>query len=175
MSEFYRNGSGYVDPTAYRALTQASREPGGAKITPGSIWSADMNGKQRCFLLVAVHKDHANTLILNEEERGADNVAITTCCGATYYVSPNMMAFRFYEDLSAKEDEVTPGDFRALQEILAESLGLARTEPAPVEKTDGKHLAELQEAENKITRLTAERDLYRAEFRELQARLIEGL
>jgi hypothetical protein len=169
MSEFYRNGLGYVDPTAYQALKAAVRTVGGVAPSPGDIWEADLNTGKRKFLVIAAYKDHASTLILNNESRGVDNVEITTDSGAVYYVVPAMLSFKFYEDFTKKEDELTPEEFHRLQWILADCLGLVTEAP---ENQDNGLRTKYKAAQKTIAELTVARDLYREEYRELLAHLI---
>lgn len=184
-NELLRNGSGYVDPTAYKALTAVAKTQAGVAVKLGSIWTAYFGTVKRRCVVLAAHKDHANILVLNDEQRGAGSEQLTTESGATYYATPALLSYKFYEDFDGQEDSLDPEEFARLRDLTANCLGLARVEAPdsqPAKQYDtaaADLLAELRKtqnawraAETKVIELTVARDLYREEYRELQARLI---
>lgn len=184
-NELLRNGSGYVDPTAYKALTAVAKTQQGVAVKLGSIWSAYFGTTVRKCLVMTAHKDHATILVLNDEPKGYGVEQLETVSGATYYAIPALLSYKFYEDFNAQEDSLDPEEFSWLWDVTLNYLGVPRTE-APATNAAKQNdsnaadlLAELQKtknawraAETKVIELTIARDLYREEYRELQARLI---
>lgn len=183
-NELLRNGSGYVDPTAYKALTAVAKTQQGVAVKLGSIWSAYFGTTVRKCLVMTAHKDHATILVLNDEPKGYGVEQLETVSGATYYAIPALLSYKFYEDFKAQEDSLDPEEFSWLWDVTLNYLGVPRTEapatkPAKDDTDAADLLAELQKtktakraAETKVIELTIARDLYREEYRELQARLI---
>lgn len=168
-NELLRNGSGYVDPTAYKALTAVARTEAGVAVKPGSIWSAYFGTTSRKCVVMTAHKDHATILVLNDEPKGHGCEQLETVSGATYYAIPALLTYKFYEDFDAQKDSLDPEEFSRMWDLTLNYLGMSR---AALRGELVKTQAELRSAETKVIELTIARDLYREEYRELQARLI---
>ena len=192
--ELKRNGSGYVDPTAYKALKTINNTVGGVAVQVGSIWRAMFGNTPRLLVVVALHFEHASILVLSEESKGPKSVRFSTLQGVEYWATPDMISYKFYCDFDTLEGQLVPESIDLLLEKTAECLGLSK----PVTEPDGNHLLEarnmrLQErnkeledelvklktertpaddAQQEIARLTTQRDLYKEEYKELLASLI---
>lgn len=184
-NELLRNGSGYVDPTAYKALTAVAKTQQGVAVKPGSIWSAFFGTTSRKCVVMTAHKDHATILVLNDEPKGYGAEQLETVAGTTYYAIPALLSYKFYEDFDVQKDSLDPAEFSRMWDLTLSYLGVPRTEapaskPAKQDDHDATALraeltktqTELRAAETRCIELAVARDLYREEYRELQARLI---
>lgn len=180
-NDLYRNGSGYIDPTAGKALKTVAKTVDGIAVKRGSIWTAYFGETLRTCVVVAVHHEHASVLVLNDEQRGPGSEPLTAKSGRGYYTTPALLSYKFYSDFDRQEDELGREEFHRLLELTADTLGLPAPAPKPAKHDDADTDAlrvELENtkkawnaAEKKITELTVARDLYREEYRELLATL----
>lgn len=183
-NELLRNGSGYVDPTAYKALTAVAKTQQGVAVKPGSVWSAYFGTTSRKCVVMTAHKDHATILVLNDEPKGYGCELLETVAGTTYYAIPALLSYKYYEDFDVQKDSLDPAEFSRMWDLTLNYLGVPRAE-APVYKPAKddpdvvalrdelvKTQTELRSAETRCIELAVARDLYREEYRELQARLI---
>lgn len=171
------NASGYVDPTAGRALEAVSHSLGRPK--RGDIWTAYFGNAERRLAILAVNDLVCSVVVLNDESRGPKDRPTVTEKGQLGYYIPSMLSYKFVADLDERVDSL---DAEQLGEVLhecAKALGLtiSAPEPAPAPapqpepvkvETPSQTETELRE---EIIRLTAARDLYREEYWELLARL----
>lgn len=181
--ELYRNGSGYIDPTAGKALKSVVKTVDGVAVKRGSIWSAYFGDTPRTCLVVATYYEHASILVLNDEQRGSGSEPLTTASGRVYYATPAMLSYKFYTDFDHQEDALEREERERVLDLIAGTLGIPIQAPELPTKQDSPDADALRvelentrkawdAAEKKITELTVARDLYREEYRELQARLI---
>lgn len=107
MAEYglYKNSEGYVDPTAYEAIRGMAK--------PGEIWTY----KEREVLIVKNQGGYSNILQLGIYKKGCVDVA-------GRYAQPGMLSYAFNDLLTAKVEAVTDEEFAAIQEEVAEALGL---------------------------------------------------
>lgn len=202
--ELKRNGSGYVDPTAYKALKAINNTVGGVAVQVGSVWRAMFSSTPRLLVVVATHYEHASILVLSEESKGPKSVRFATLQGVEYWATPDMISYKFYADFDTMEGQLVPESIDLLLKKTAECLGLHRPMFASIDEMHemgrqnktaelkaqigdlenrNKELeAELEklktertpadDAQQEIARLTAQRDLYKEEYKELLASLI---
>ena len=126
--ELKRNGEGYIDPTAYKAIVEAD------KPVAGDIFTAD--GAE--WLVVAYNDGPMVVLKLFDERKSEYEVEIVS--RAIKYTDPRFLQYKFY--LPAQYDLVKSlpqGDFDKVLKAVAQVLGI---EPAlrlpdrqPEEKT----------------------------------------
>lgn len=200
--ELKRNGSGYVDPTAYEAMRAVSNQVGGITVQPGSVWRAMFGCTPRLLAVIATHYEYATILVLHNECRTSKIIEFETMDGDKYYGFPDMVSYKFYADFDTLEGQLTPTAFDTLLDKTAESLGLyrqAKASPDELAEYRGRvdrltaqneglsernraleaELAKVKaeylptdDAQQEIARLTAQRDLYKEEYKELLASLI---
>lgn len=202
--ELRRNGSGYVNPTAYAAMRTMDATVGGIAVQAGSIWRAMFGNVPRLLVVIATHYEYATILVLHEEAKTSRIVGFTTLSGEEYYGFPDMVSYKFYADFDTLEGQLTPDAFDLLLCKTAESLGLHRPMFASIDEMHemgrqnktaemkaqivdlGNRNKELEaelaklktectpadDAQQEIARLTAQRDLYKEEYKELLASLI---
>ena len=172
MKEFYKNGSGYTDPTAGKALKTVAT---GNNVKRGEIWSAYFGNAERRLAILAVSGEVVSVLVLNDESKGMRDKAAVTESGRLGYYLPWMLSYKFVNDLDKKVDSLEPSELDDMLTACGKVLGLVLpgTVPAPAPvpspvKAPDKTEQEMREG---IIRLTAARDLYREEYRELLATL----
>lgn len=200
--ELRRNGSGYVDPTAYAAMRTMDATVGGIAVQAGSIWRAMFGNVPRLLVVIATHYEYATILVLHEEAKTSRIVGFTTLSGEEYYGFPDMVSYKFYADFDTLEGQLTPDAFNLLLDKTAESLGLRQIAPViadqvaecwgkvdrlraqneGLQERNNALEAELEKlkterapadgAQQEIARLTAQRDLYKEEYKELLDSLI---
>ena len=124
--ELKRNGSGYVDPTAYKALKAINNTVGGVAVQVGSIWRATFGSTPRLLVAVALHYEHATILVLSEEPKGPKSMKLSTLQGTEYWATPDMLSYKFYCDFDTLEGQLTPDAADLLLKKTAECLGLHR-------------------------------------------------
>lgn len=128
-SELLRNGSGYVDMTAYKALKKVEKSMNGGiekmekVFIPGEIWESKTNNAESAYyLIVAVQDNVCNVLKLkSEEEKSHGNIEVIakekmyTDAGLISYVSKWRLC-RFVRVLTGVE-------FEKVKTCILEKLG----------------------------------------------------
>lgn len=128
-SELLRNGSGYVDMTAYKALKKVEKSMNGGiekmekVFIPGEIWeSKTNNAENEYYLIVAVQDNVCNVLKLkSEEDKSHGNIEVIakekmyTDAGLISYVSKWKLC-RFVRVLTGAE-------FEKVKTCILEKLG----------------------------------------------------
>ena len=90
MDELKRNGSGYVDPTAYKALKNIE---GGHNMRAGEIWEVKTGKEFRYAVVIAVHPKICNVLVLNEERKSEDDIEVIA--KGIKYTDPRMLSYTY--------------------------------------------------------------------------------
>lgn len=159
------NSYGYHDPTAGKALNAVIK--GGNNVRRGEVWSAYFGNAERRLAILAVSGEVCSILVINEESKGPRDRAVVTESGLLGYYLPWMLSYKFVNDLDKKVDSLEPSELDEMLSACAKVLGIGQPAPAPVKVPDKTE----QELREEIIRLTAARDLYREEYRELLATL----
>ena len=161
------NASGYYDPVAGKALNAVIK--GGNNVKRGEVWSAYFGNAERRLAILAVSGEVCSVLVINEESKGPRAWTVVTESGRLGYYLPWMLSYKFVNDLDKKVDSLETSELDEMLSACAKVLGLPATVPAPAPvKAPDKTVQELRE---EVIRLTAARDLYREEYRELLATL----
>ena len=163
------NASGYYDPVAGKALNAVIK--GGNNVKRGEVWSAYFGNAERRLAILAVSGEVCSVLVINEESKGPRDRAVVTESGRLGYYLPWMLSYKFVNDLDKKVDSRETSELDEMLAACAKVLGIHQPAPvpapAPVKAPDKTE----QEMREEIIRLTAARDLYREEYRELLATL----
>lgn len=122
-----RNGSGYNDPTAYKAVTSMAKA--------GEIWTAN-DGREE-VLIIQNHGSFCNVLSLTDHE--ADKRCIE-CRGM--YTNPAMLKYLTFNKIGYYVDRLNPEAFEEIRQEIRVALGFGtETEEKPVaEKKTKKQL-----------------------------------
>ena len=170
------NASGYNDPTAGRALEAVSRSTERPK--RGDIWTAYFGNATRRLAILSVSDTVCSVVVLNDASKSIKDRPTVTEGGQLGYYIPAMLSYKFVADLDEKVDSLDAEQLGEVLHEVAKMLGLKNSaapapapapQPEPVKaETPSQTETELRE---EIIRLTAARDLYREEYKELLARL----
>lgn len=88
--ELFRNGSGYVDPTAYKAMVNVNMEKKNMETKPFEIWKYEISTGEKMGIVMAQDRNIVSVLPLFEKPF-ADGIEITTVQGVRF-VHPVRMA-----------------------------------------------------------------------------------
>lgn len=110
MNEMLRNGSGYVDMTAYEGMTKAN---------PGEIWT-QADREDDYWLLIAVNGKVATGLKLTNRECDG---SIPVICREVMYTNPAMLGYLFFNRLGYYVKSVPKKEFETVQKAVSSALG----------------------------------------------------
>ncbi|HIT65950.1 MAG TPA: hypothetical protein IAB61_01705 [Candidatus Merdisoma merdipullorum] len=88
--ELFRNGSEYVDPTAYKAIVNVNMEKKNMETKPFEIWKYEISTGEKMGIVMAQDRNIVSVLPLFEKPF-ADGIEITTVQGVRF-VHPVRMA-----------------------------------------------------------------------------------
>lgn len=103
------NGSGYVDPTAYKAIMGAAK--------PGDIWTEG----EKLVLILKNQGAFCNVLMLREESAHSRMMEIVS--GKRFYTDPGMLKFTFCERLGQYVQRLPKDEFARVLDEVAIALG----------------------------------------------------
>lgn len=129
-----RNGSGYVDPTAYKALKKVETEMntnGGVKMEnefkPGEIWESETDRNEPIYyLIVGVQKYYCNVLKLKYfSEEHPDNTRdnIKVIAKGIMYTDAGMIAYASKRKFTGFIRRLTEEEFKTVKTCIIEKLG----------------------------------------------------
>lgn len=141
--ELFRNGSGYADPTAYKALSNIERD-GKMEFKRGEIFEYEEVNKGTYRKALILSADFRSTekwqsiILLNEEPKGRINVPIV--CEGMMYADCGVVSFGIAERLGNFIKKATEEEMKQIDEGVAKCLGfeqkvvekLAEVTPPPM-------------------------------------------
>lgn len=164
MNELKRNGEGYMDPTAYKAIVEAD------KPVPGDIFSAD--GAE--WLVVAYNAPVMIVLKLFDDHKNEIEVEVTS--RAKKYTDPRFIHYRFYVPHSYDLVKALPqSEYESVVDAVRNVLGLPSAVCAPpvtiekVVQVDGEETDQLR---RECFVLKHELNVYKNLYNETLERLI---
>ena len=113
-----KNGSGYIDPTPYQALT--------SMYNPGEIWTHTNSGNE--VLILKDHDGFCTVLRLVDEEGKAGCISIVS--RALKYTHPGMVQYVFNTQLGMMVKKLPDDEFQTVQEAVARAMGIHLTKKA---------------------------------------------
>ena len=144
MDELKRNGSGYYDPTAYKALQKIEREEDKmSMIKKGDIWTIESGGKEVVAVVIKTHGSYATVLTMADEPREGRNISLFA--RGQKYSDPGFISYKFNEGFLDFVRTTTDEEFEDIQKKIIERLGF-----------DVKDYSITKEARAKIMELEAE-------------------
>lgn len=140
-NELYRNGSGYIDPTAYAAINNYIQEIETMKFKKGEIYEFEMRSGNRTktgnALIISDNLSAAdkfvNLIVLSETRPKHDylmigaaknTVAEIVCNGKAMYADCRIISYGDITRFGAKIGDAYPEDMRELDRCLCHSLGI---------------------------------------------------
>ena len=182
--ELLRNGSGYVDFTAYSAIKNIERENGKMEYKRGEIFEYIVNGyEKRKALVVSANfrstSRYISVIVLADEIKGENMVPVV--CGGQMYADCGMVCFctnerlgNYLRSASAMEmEQVDEGIARCLgieQKTITETVEKVVEVPAPVATAEQETPVEFFFEE--LIQAKAEANVYKNLYEQLLAKVM---
>lgn len=171
IDELKRNGSGYYDPTAYKAMKNIENGGEDMEFRRGEIYEYMLFDKMEYTKAIIVSSDERatdrflNVITLIEEPKGRINVPIH--CGVTMYADCGMVSFAKNDRFGKYIRTATADEMKELEDGIKRAFGIKGIESIPkVEK--------VAVQDDETIKLKTERDLYKSLYEQLFERLIKG-
>lgn len=110
-----RNGSGYIDSTAFKAIM--------GMVKAGDIWTAN-DGREE-VLILRNQGSLCNCLMLTDTCRGDQCIEINSA--GVMYTNPGMVKYLFNDRLGTFVQRLPDDEFRKVREAVAEALGFGES------------------------------------------------
>lgn len=123
MDDLKRNGSGYYDPTAYKAIRKIQN--GGVSnmnIRKGEIWEVEHGAINKLALVIAYHGSYCSVLILNDEPRESRDIRLNA--RGMKYTESGMVSYKFCDAFVDFVRTTTDEEFDDVMGKVSESLCL---------------------------------------------------
>ena len=193
MDELKRNGSGYYDPTAFKALKKIERAEKEMEVKKGEIWEVEFGNNLRTVLVIAAHGSYSTILTFCDEPRERRTVQLNA--QGMKYTEPGMLTYKFNDGFNRFIRLATEEEFADIIGQVECALGIDLNAPIPLEVYESKEIKRLQmevedlKAKNlklekgnthfasmatdtNTTILKTERDLYKSQYESLLERVI---
>ncbi len=198
MDELRRNGSGYYDPTAYKALKNIEREEKEMEVRKGEIWEIEVGNQLRTAVVLATQGSYSIVLTFTDEPRERRTVQINA--QGMKYTEPGMISYKFHDNFVKFIRLTKEEEFADIMKQVSYALGLEMYEPIPVAIAESGNIqnlqmelaeakaknlelvnyninllsenVDLQEKEKNRIKLETERDLYKSQYESLLERVI---
>ena len=193
MDELKRNGSGYYDPTAFKALKKIERAEKEMEVKKGEIWEVEFGSNLRTVLVIAAHGSYSTILTFCDEPRERRTVQLNA--QGMKYTEPGMLTYKFNDGFNRFIRLATEEEFADIIGQVECALGLDLNAPIPLEVYESNEIKRLQmevedlKAKNlklekgnthfasmatdtNTTILKTERDLYKSQYESLLERVI---
>lgn len=123
--ELRRNGSGYYDPTAYKALKNYEREANHMEYKRGEIYKYNTTGGERDILIVSSNERcegyYLNALFLNDNASGN---YVQVVCGDLRYVDCDNVSLVTADKMGEYIRTATESEMLQVDNGIIDSLGL---------------------------------------------------
>ena len=193
MDELKRNGSGYYDPTAFKALKKIERAEKEMEVKKGEIWEVEFGNNIRTVLVLAAHGSYSTVLTFSDEPRERRTVQLNA--QGMKYTEPGMITYKFNDGFNRFIRQTKEEEFADIIGQVECAMGLDLNAPIPLEVYESKEIKRLQmeveelKAKNlnlekgnthfasmatdtNTTILKTERDLYKSQYESLLERVI---
>lgn len=149
MDELRRNGSGYYDPTAFKALKKIEREEKEVEIRKGEIWEVEIGNQFRTAVVLAVCGSYSIVLTFTDEPRERRTVQINA--QGMRYTEPGMISYKFHDNFVKFIRLTKEEEFADIMNQVSDALGIEKN--TPLEEIP---FSDAEIKENEIKRLKAE-------------------
>ena len=182
--ELRRNGSGYYDPTAYKALKNYEREVNHMEYKRGEIYKYNTANGERDILIVSSNERcemyYLNALFLQPNASGND---VQIVCGDLMYADCDKVSLVTATNMGEYIRTATESEMLQVDNGIIDSLGLVLSDETDTmeqlieekRKSNTKDV-ELKELRKKLDertiRLETERDIYKAWFEKLMEKAV---
>lgn len=177
--EILRNGSGYADPTAYKAIQNYQRGEVILELKRGEIYEYEMpNGKEIKHALIVsgdFRNDYGclNVIVLTDEEK-TDGFYVPIVCGGMMYADCCMVSFALRSRIGNYVRTATDKEMAQIDAGIAKCLDIEqKTVEVPVEKIV-EVPAPVQYSDNteELMKAKAEASIYKNLYEQLLAKVM---
>lgn len=122
VNELKRNGSGYYDPTAYKALKNIESEENGMEIKVGDIWEVEAGIDTKLAVVIATHHAHSSILLLQDDVKPQRDIDIFV--QGNKQAESSMVSYKFNTAFREFVRKTTAEEFEDIMQKVANSLCL---------------------------------------------------
>lgn len=168
-----RNGSGYFDPTAYKAIIKA--EGGGNtkmnnEMKNGEIWECEFGGATGLALILKVQEGFCNVLMLKDEKR---ETSVAVVAQGMKYTDPALLSYKMNKAFIRYVRTMKDAEFEKIRRKVKESLGFGNAEENSL-KTTADSLLDCQlREENERLKMELEDTKRKAESLKCENQILE--
>lgn len=161
-TDILRNGSGYVDETAFKAIKHIESKD--MDYCRGEIWEYNLQNNETKYAIVisvdeCVNGKYRSIILLTDEQKGVINVPIV--CRGRMYADCGMVSFGMVSRFGNYIKNATEAEMKELEAGIAKALGITVSE-----ESESPLAERWQERCEKV-----QRDLYNAEQEAKEAKL----
>lgn len=173
LKELKRNGSGYVDPTAYKAIKNYIGGVGTMEMKRGEIFEYNMkNGEIRYALIISSDERRADRVLtvvmLADEPKG--RITVPVVCKTQMYADCCMISYAFRDGFGNYVRSATEQEMHEIDLSILEALGFDVSEGVEYKASGKPMIDELVDSmTNKLTEVEAERDFLRKQLKQIEA------
>jgi len=177
-NEIRRNGSGYVDMTAYKAIRSYMKGEKEMDLYQGDIFTVQFkNGQEREAVILAVHDNFSTILVLGDN----DTQPYAVKCNGMKYTNPGMLSYMFNDCFTGFIRSMKNDEYNDLMKAVIDALGyeapakeiVKEAAPAVNYVRQGQILIPETEAlKADLTKAKAERDIYKSLYDNLISSMI---
>lgn len=191
INDLFRNGSGYADPTAYKAILNYQKGENIMEFNRGEIFEySTNNGESKKALVLSAdfrkESRYISILVLQDEPKGMVNVPIRTA-GGIMYADCGLVSFCTNERLGDYLRVATDEEMQQIDESVARCLGIEQKtaeiiKEVPVLPMESKTVISADaikteqklavEAVEELAAAKAEANVYKNLYEQLLARMI---
>lgn len=138
-NELFRNGSGYVDITAYKAINNIERSNSGMKYQRGEIFEYEMRDRYETKKALVVSANfraggrYISIIVMTDEPKG--EVSVPIVCQGMMYADCGMVSFATDDRFGNYIRSASAEEMAQIDEGIARCLGIEqKTVEVPVEK-----------------------------------------
>lgn len=181
--ELLRNGSGYVDPTAYKALSNYQKGESDMEYKRGEIFEYEMTSGRETKMALVVSADfrkndrYINVILLTDEPKGQVNVPIVAG-GGMMYADCGMVSFASNDRLGNYRRCATKAEMEKIDEGIAKCLGIeSKTVEVPEAKAvehpmPAAPVAQYADTFEELATARIEANVYKNLYEQLLAKMI---
>lgn len=175
MDELRRNGSGYYEPTAFKAMKNIEREEKEVEVRKGEIWEVEMGNNIRTVLVLAVHGSYSTVLTFSDDQRERRTVQMNA--QGMKYTEPGMVTYKFHDAFDKFIRLATDEEFGNIMDQVAGALGIETEVPfGIVESKEVQRLQmEITDMKRKNEKMFEERNRLLAELDGLKREQLDAM
>lgn len=129
--ELSRNGSGYVDPTAYAALLEVQKGERKMDNKTGELWEiTTKDGYNKECIIIADRGSYSTVLCLYDEPRRECDIKVN--CMGMKYTSGGMLQYAFDRNITEFIRKLSSHEFEDIMDKVADAIGMNRVVEVPV-------------------------------------------